>query len=126
MEVTMKLGYLQNLRTGRIVGECVCKADSFWLRFQGLLGRTSLAPGEGLWLMPCQQVHMLGMHFAVSVWFLDNQGQVCELIDELLPWKISPYIREAQSVIEFPVGWGNLTNTLLGDKLNWHESCSDG
>lgn len=121
-ERRMKSGHLRNLRTGEIVGECVIKADSFWPRFNGLLGRTFLAPGEGLWLMPCQQVHMLGMQFAVSVWFLDSTGHVCELIEELRPWKISPYIRGARSVIEFPVGWGKSTNTLLGDKIKWQDN----
>lgn len=117
----MKSGQLLNQRTGQIVGEWVCKADSFWTRFHGLLGRTSLAPGEGLWLIPCQQVHMLGMLFAVSVWYLDSTGHVCELIDELRPWKVSPHIPGASSIIEFPVGWGNATNTVLGDKLDWLE-----
>lgn len=117
----MKSGRLLNQRTGQIVGEWVCKADSFWPRFHGLLGRASLAPGEGLWLIPCQQVHMLGMRFAVSVWFLDNNGHVCALIDELQPWKISPCISVASSVIEFSAGWGNMTNTILGDKITWQE-----
>lgn len=118
----MKIGYLRNLRTGQIVAEYVRKADSFWPRFHGLLGRTSLTPGEGLWIIPCRQVHMLGMQFAVSVWFLDSAGHVCAIIDELGPWKISPYISSSRSVIEFPAGWGNATNTLLGDKLNWQEN----
>lgn len=115
----MKSGRLHNLRTGQIVGEWVWKTDSFWTRFRGLLGRPSLEQGEGLWLKPCQQVHMIGMQFSLSVWFLDQTGLVCELIDELRPWQISPRIREAKSVIEFPVGWGYHTDTLLGDKLVW-------
>ena len=117
----MKTGRLLNLRTREIVGEWVCKADSFWPRFHGLLGRTGLAQGEGLWLIPCQQVHMLGMKFAVSIWFIDSTGHVCAIIDELQPWKISPRIREAKSVIEFPARWGNDTKTLPGDKLDWEE-----
>lgn len=115
----MKSGQLFNLRTGQIVGDWVCKADSFWSRLHGLLGRTSLDPGEGLWLNPCQQVHMFGMHFSISVWFLDSTGHICSLIDELRPWKISPFIREAKSVIEFPAGWGKDTQSRLGDKLDW-------
>lgn len=118
----MKSGQIRNIRSGEIIGEWVCKADSFWTRFHGLLGRTSLAPGEGLWLMPCQQVHMLGMQIPLSVWFLDSSGHICELIDELKPWRVSPYIREALSVIEFPAGWGKATKTLLGDKLDWQET----
>lgn len=115
-------GRLHNLRTGQIVGERVWKADSFWTRFRGLLGRPALLAGEGLWLKPCQQVHMMGMKFPLSVWFLDKTGHVCMLIDDLRPWKISPRSRESDSVIEFPWGWGKATNTQLGDELVWEET----
>ncbi|KUO78864.1 MAG: hypothetical protein APF81_18305 [Desulfosporosinus sp. BRH_c37] len=117
----MKSGKLHNRRTGQVVGKWVWKADSFWARFRGLLGRSSLAPGEGLWLKPCQQIHMLGMKFTLSVWFIDQSGQVCGLIDDLQPWKISPRIRNAVSIIEFPAGWGKTTDTQLGDELEWEE-----
>lgn len=118
----MTIGQLRNLRTGQIVGERVWKADSNWTRFRGLLGYPALAPGEGMWLKPCRQVHMMGMKFSLSVWFLDKTGHVCMLIDDLRPWKISPLSRQADSAIEFPAGWGKITNTMLGDELVWEES----
>lgn len=117
----MKSGILYNQRTGNIVGKCVWKADSFWSRFRGLLGRSGLEPGEGLWFLPCQQVHMLGMKFSLSIWFIDESGKVCALVDELNPWRISPRIRNAASIFEFPKGWGKKTGTQLGDILIWEE-----
>jgi len=121
----MNSGQLHNLRTGQIVGKKVFKAHSFWTRFRGLLGRSTLVPGEGLWIKPCQQVHMMGMKFPLSVWFLDKDGRVCAIIDDLRPWKISPHIRKAASTIEFPAGWGKATSTQLGDELVWAEELSD-
>ena len=118
----MKSGRLRNLRTGHIVGDWVWKADTFWTRFRGLLGRPRLVLGEGLWLKPCQQVHMLGMRYPLSVWFLDRTDHVCAVIDDLRPWKVSPRSREAASIIEFPTGWGRATNTEVGDKLEWEEN----
>jgi len=122
----MKFGQLHNQRTGQTVGTTVWKADSFWTRFRGLLGRPSLAPGEGLWIKPCQQVHMIGMKYPLSVWFLDKEGRVCALIDDLRPWKISPHIRKATSSIEFPTEWGKTTSTQIGDELVWEEGLTDG
>lgn len=122
--MAMKSGRLRNLRTGQIVAERVWKADSFWSRFRGLLGRPCLMPGEGLWLKPCQQVHMMGMKFPLSVWFIDKAGLVCTLIDDLGPWKISPRIRNASSIIELPAGWGKATGTQPGDELVWEERLS--
>jgi len=67
---------------------------------------------------------MIGMRFSLSVWYLDKSGQVCGIIDELRPWKVSPYMTEALSILELPVGWGKVTNTLLGDELVWEENAS--
>ncbi|SPF43535.1 conserved hypothetical protein [Candidatus Desulfosporosinus infrequens] len=47
------------------------------------------------------------------------------LMDDLRPWKISPFSRKATSVIEFPVGWGKATNTQLGDELVWEETLTN-
>ena len=118
----MRSGQIRNLRTGLMVADQVLIADSFWTRYRGLLGRSFLAPGEGLWLKPCQQVHMLGMQFPLSIWFLDKTGRVCALIDDLRPWKISPRMHNAISILEFPVGWGEATNTRHGDELVWEET----
>lgn len=120
----MKYGQMRNLRTGQVVAEQVWIADSFWNRFRGLLGRSNLAPSEGLWIKPCQQVHMLGMKFSLSVWYLDKTGHVCAIIDELRPWKLSPNMSNAFSILELPVGWGKITNTQLGDKLVWEDNSS--
>lgn len=117
----MKSGKMRNLKTGLIVGECVWKADTFWNRLRGLMGGSRLETGEGLWLIPCQQVHMVGMKFSLSVWFLDQSGHVCALIDDLPRGKISPRVKNSVSVIEFTAGWGIATNTLIGDEIRWEE-----
>lgn len=108
---------VRNERTGKLVGTKVIKADTFWLRLKGLLGKPGLEQGEGLWLIPCQQVHMMGMRFPLSVWFLDQEGFVCALTDELEPMRISPKIKNAVSVIEFPAGWARFNEIMVGDKL---------
>jgi uncharacterized membrane protein (UPF0127 family) len=118
----MKTGQLRNLRTGQIVGERIWKADSFWTRFKGLLGRSSVGLGEGLWLIPCQQVHMFGMQFPISVYFIDKSGCVCGVVEELRPWGISPHVKKSVSVLEFPVGWGKSADIKMGDKLVWEDS----
>lgn len=106
---------LINSRTGKYIATSVFLADSFWLRLRGLLGRAPLKPSEGLWLIPCQQVHMYGMHYSLSIWFISSTGRVCHIIDQLEPGKISPRVREAVSVIEFPAGWAEKTDTHVGD-----------
>ncbi|HVJ48572.1 DUF192 domain-containing protein [Desulfitobacterium sp.] len=108
---------LLNYRTGERIATSVILANSFWLRLRGLLGRPPLKPYEGLWLIPCQQVHMLGMYYSLSVWFINPQGEVCQIIDQLDPGKISPRIQESSSIIELPAGWAEKTGTQIGDTL---------
>jgi hypothetical protein len=115
----MKSGVIQNLNSNRIIADCVWKADDFISRLRGLQGRPALQPGEGLWLMPCQQVHMFGMRFPISVWFLDKSGKICDIVNEIKPYRISQRRKEAVSVLELPVDWANLTDTRIGDTIKW-------
>ena len=113
----LKCLQLINERTGQVLGESVRLADSFWPRLRGLLGRSPLADGEGLWLVPCRQVHMYGMAFPLSVWFLDGKQQILAIEDDLHPGTKSKYIREARSVLEWPVSWAERNQVRLGDRI---------
>jgi uncharacterized membrane protein (UPF0127 family) len=47
---------------------------------------------------------MFFMKYAIDVVFVDKDLRVVRLVEGLAPGKISPKVREAQSVIELPVG----------------------
>jgi hypothetical protein len=68
---------------------------------------------------------MFGMHYAISVWFLDQSGKICAILNELKPFKISPRRKDAVSVIEFPVDWATITDTRIGDTIKWKSSQED-
>ena len=42
-------------------------ANSGSTRSKGLLGRARLAPGEGLWILPCEAVHTFFMQFPIDL-----------------------------------------------------------
>lgn len=83
--------------------------ESFLQRFLGLMGRTALPEGEGLWL-PTSSIHMLFMRFAIDALFLgpeDDDGgrRVVTMRPELPPWRgIVLPVRGARGVIEMPAG----------------------
>lgn len=79
-------------------------ADTHWTRLRGLLGTAELPAGEGLWIRPCRQVHMFGMRYAIDVVFLDDARRVVGLTESLAPWRISPLVKTATSVLELPPG----------------------
>ncbi len=89
-------------------------------RRQGLLKRTGLASGEGLWITPCEAVHCFFMKFTIDVLFLNRKKQVVKARRSLKPWRISGALR-AHSVLELPEGTIAATGTAAGDELVFEE-----
>jgi uncharacterized membrane protein (UPF0127 family) len=96
-------------------------ADSSETRTRGLLGRDGLAPGEGLWISPCEWVHMFGMKFAIDVVVLDKGHRVVGTKPDLRPGRIGPLFWGAHSTLELPVGAIAASGTVKGDQIRWEE-----
>ena len=80
------------------------KADTSASRSKGLLGRESLAADEGLWIVPCPMIHTFFMKFPIDVLFLDADLKVQRVIEDLRPWRLSPWVLSARSVLELKGG----------------------
>jgi uncharacterized membrane protein (UPF0127 family) len=91
------------------------RAETFFARLVGLLGRSSLPAGTGMLISPCNQIHTFFMKFAIDVIFLDNHGKVLKIYTCLKPWKITTFVLKARSVIELPAG--ETQNVETGDYL---------
>jgi uncharacterized protein len=97
----------------------LCVADTHWTRLRGLLGRDSddFGNGSGLWIVPCQGVHTLGMGFPIDVIYLDREMKVIHVQPDLRPWRFAPVRRLATSVLELPCRTAAKTKTAIGDKI---------
>ena len=89
-------------------------------RSKGLLGRKGLAPGEGMWIVPCESVHTFFMQFPLDLIYLDKKLRVKKVRKGVKPWRISACLR-AYSVLELPVGTIRDTQTQRGDILEFKE-----
>jgi uncharacterized protein len=105
-----------NLTRNVEIADRVQKAGDARNRRKGLLGRTSLPKGEGLWIIPCEAVHTFWMRFSIDLIFIDRQGQVLKLRENVRPWRLCGCLR-AHSVIELPGGTIHETRTQRGDTL---------
>lgn len=92
-------------------------ADTFYLRFKGLLGKKTMPSGEGLLIRPCKQVHMFFMRFPIDVVFLDKHCLIVGLKENLRPWSISPYVKEATQVLELEVGAIQAYDLSIGQEI---------
>ncbi|HXT01699.1 MAG TPA: DUF192 domain-containing protein [Elusimicrobiota bacterium] len=110
--------------TGRTLASRVAKADDAGSRSKGLLGRESLGADEGLWivqpslarLVPCPTIHTFFMKFPIDVLFLDASLQVRRVIEDMKPWRLSPWVAAADSILELK--GGTLRGSVrAGDRL---------
>lgn len=84
----------------------VVRADGFWAQGWGVLGRTSLAPGDGLWLPGVASVHTFFVRFPLDLLFLDDQFRQVRVCPAVPPWR--PLIRAAGTRHTVELGAGTL------------------
>ena len=98
--------------SGRTLAVRVTKADDAASRSKGLLGRESLGADEGMWisqpplawLVPCPTIHTFFMKFPIDVLFLDGGLRVRRVIENMKPWRLSPWVSSAHSILELKGG----------------------
>lgn len=91
-------------------------ADTPLRRLRGLLGRSGLEPGAGLLIRPSNAVHMWFMRFAIDAVFLDRDGRVLRIAEDLGPWRMAAR-RGAAQVLELPAGTCAAIGVREGDQL---------
>jgi uncharacterized membrane protein (UPF0127 family) len=105
-----------NLTRGTTLASSLEVADTGPARNKGLLNRDRLAPGGGLWILPCQSVHTFFMRFPIDLVYLDARKRVKKVRSAVGPGRISCCLT-AQSVIELPAGTIQQSQTQRGDTL---------
>ncbi|BCJ86230.1 DUF192 domain-containing protein [Effusibacillus dendaii] len=93
------------------------KADHFAGRLAGLMFRRELQSKTGLWLVPCNSVHMFFMRFPIDAVFLDDRNRVVKLAANLPPWSFIPPVRKAHSVLELAAGTIDNFQIEEGDRI---------
>ncbi len=109
---------VRNVSKGALLGDAIEIADSRATRKKGLLSKTGLEPGTGLWIVPCEAIHTFFMKFAIDVVYIDRKKRVRKTVAGLVPWRMSGCL-PAHSVIELPVGVIEATGTSRGDQLEF-------
>jgi uncharacterized membrane protein (UPF0127 family) len=116
---------------------------SLWAKFKGLMGRSTLDAGAGLWLPDSNGIHMMFMRFPIDAVFLGKPmaagavaggdvgagggeatgggagGDVRPVVavyPALRAWSgLVPFVRGAHGVLELPEGTIAASGTVPGD-----------
>jgi uncharacterized protein len=106
-----------NLSKNYMIAEHAWKAQGFWSRARGLIGKKLLRPGEALLIPHCQAIHMFFMRFSIDVIFIDKHKKVVGLVKNIKPFQLSPFFFMAREAIELVAGTIDRTKTSLGDQI---------
>src|SRR6266567_4058202 len=104
------------LEDGRTMCERCVLADTALTRMRGLLGRSELAPGDGILLRPASSVHTAFMRFPIDVAFLDRENRIVKIAPALAPWKAAA-ARGAKAAVELPAGECARREVRVGDRV---------
>ena len=92
-------------------------ADSFLTRFAGLMFRQKLPAATGLFLAPCNSVHMCFMRFAIDVVYIDKEYTIIKVVKNLKPWLGVSICSRAWATLEMKAGEAERCGCEAGKKL---------
>jgi hypothetical protein len=114
-----------NTTRGITIGDKIELADTSLKRMFGLLGRSGLDAGGGLWIKPSSGVHTVGMAFGIDVVGLDHNHKVIKLWRCLVPFRVTSVSFRMRSVLELPCGTISRSQMELGDQLQISSSSEE-
>jgi uncharacterized membrane protein (UPF0127 family) len=105
-------------RTGKVLADDLELATSLVALTAGLMFRRTLDRGRGLWLNPCNGIHMMFMRFPIDAVFLDSRERVKKVYRRLPRWwGIVWFVWGARSVLELPSGSTADIDLQRGDQI---------
>lgn len=111
---------LARARDGAVVCERCTVAHTTLARMRGLLGRRTLPQGEGMLIRPAPSVMTFFMRFPIDVVFLNRDGDVLKVCEDVRPWRAAA-ARRAHSTLELPAGEARRRGVAVGDRLVTHD-----
>jgi uncharacterized membrane protein (UPF0127 family) len=101
---------------GMPVWERCSVAETPVTRLRGLLGRTGLAPDEGLLIRPTSAIHTCFVRFPIDAEFLDRDLTVVRIVSDLRPWRVAA-CRGSKAVLELAAGESRRRGLRPGTRL---------
>lgn len=112
-------------KAGLVADKCFM-AERYFHRLLGLIGKTSLEPGEAMWFPRCREIHMWFMSIPIDVVFLrarrEQMGRTVYVVssvhEDVRPWRFLPLRdRRASETLEMRAGSVGELGITVGDEL---------
>ena len=92
-------------------------ADTYLKRLKGLIGVQSIAPGDGMLIAPCKDIHTHFMAMPIDVLYVDANNRVVDIDPAMPTWRFGRRRGKARFVIVLPSGTVARTGSQIGDQL---------
>jgi uncharacterized membrane protein (UPF0127 family) len=92
------------------------RADRFWTRLRGLMGRT-LRAGDAMLLSPCGRIHSFFMKSPIDVVYLSRRGEVLGITPSMRPNTVGKRVRGAYEVLELYDGDAAKLGLAVGSRI---------
>ena len=109
---------LINTANDQVLAERVIKAETFFARAKGLMGKSDMPLSEALWIKPCHGgVHTFFMRFPIDLIFVSSDLQVCAVFINVKPWRMAqpPMFSKSRSVFELKTSGKH--SVQIGERL---------
>jgi uncharacterized membrane protein (UPF0127 family) len=74
-----------NATRGTLLANSLEVADTGTQAQQGIAWPKELAPGEGLWIVPCESVHTFFMKFPIDLVYIDRKNRIKKVVRNVVP-----------------------------------------
>jgi uncharacterized membrane protein (UPF0127 family) len=108
-----------NVTRGTTLAHQCRVASSLRDRTVGLLGTNDFGLGEGLLIERSPSIHMFFMRYPIDAVFIDGEGRVTKVVEQLRPWRVVWWAPGARDCLELPVGSVQRSQTQVGDSLDF-------
>lgn len=96
-----------------------CKvANTFFVRFMGLMGRNEMRRDEAIIFPRCNSIHTFFMKISIDVIFVSQSGKIIKILPRLKPWKILMPVKGAKHAIEMASGNSGEKGLKEGDVIS--------
>jgi uncharacterized membrane protein (UPF0127 family) len=93
-------------------------ADSALNRLRGMIGRRGSHSDCAVWIVPSQGVHTFGVFDPIDVVYLDAENRVIRQLESVRPFRVTPFVEAAASVLQLPRRTLFESQTQAGDSIS--------
>ena len=102
-----------------LIASSIIRADNYFSKLFGLITRKKPIDREGFLIEDCSSIHTFWMRYSIDVVFLNKKNFVLAVFQNVKPFRITPFVRNAFFALELRSGTIEETSLKVGDLIHF-------